>query len=138
MSPTYVVISALHPVIGNLYLEMVPASENGSDDAYQLTDCLYHADFIPNDWRVQKRKWGKEFLGHGSWDQHYIKQHLRRINWFDNEALKKLEARHSICLKDLACWVADVSRWQDIAVSGDKASNVQLMPSYTDHQVPNR
>ena len=119
MSSKNVVISAKHPVAGNLYLEMIPDSEVGFSDIYQITDSLFRADVLPSDWREQKRQWVKEFLGHGSWDVYYIKQHVNRINWFGNDSIKKIEVRHSLSIMELIEWVSDPGRWMDIAVEVD-------------------
>ncbi|MFZ6826212.1 hypothetical protein [Klebsiella pneumoniae] len=56
MSSKHVVISAKHPVAGYLYLEMIPDSEVGFSDIYQITDSLFRADVLPSDWREQKWK----------------------------------------------------------------------------------
>ncbi|UVW55761.1 hypothetical protein NYO12_29620 (plasmid) [Klebsiella variicola] len=99
MSSKYVVISAKHPVVGYLYLEMIPDSEVGFSDIYQITDSLFRADVLPCNWREHKRQWGKDFLGHGSWDVYYIKQHVNRINWFGNDSIKKLRSGTACQLK---------------------------------------
>lgn len=127
MRSKYVVISAKHPIAGNLYLEMIPDSEVGFSDIYQITDSLFRADVLPSDWREQKWKWGKEFLGHGSWDVYYIKQHVNRINWFDNDVIKTIEARNSLSIKELIDWVSDPGRWIDIAVEVDDSSGSRPM-----------
>ncbi|MEB5771418.1 hypothetical protein [Klebsiella pneumoniae] len=118
MSSKHVVISTKHPVAGYLYLEMIPDSEVGFSDIYQITDSLFRADVLPCDWREHKRQWGKDFLGHGSWDVYYIKQHVNRINWFDNDSIKKIKFRYSLSLKELIDWVSDPDHWIDIAVEG--------------------
>jgi hypothetical protein len=67
MSSKHVVISTKHPVAGYLYLEMIPDSEVGFSDIYQITDSLFRADVLPCDWREHKRQWGKDFwaMAHG-------------------------------------------------------------------------
>lgn len=49
MSSKHVVISTKHPVAGYLYLEMIPDSEVGFSDIYQITDSLFRADVLPCD-----------------------------------------------------------------------------------------
>ncbi|EIV6184143.1 hypothetical protein L9H89_003888 [Klebsiella aerogenes] len=127
MSSKNVVISAKHPVAGNLYLEMIPDSEVGFSDIYQITDSLFRADVLPSDWREQKRQWVKEFLGHGSWDVYYIKQHVNRINWFDNGDIKRIVVKHRLSIKELIDWVADPGRWKDITVDVDETSGSRPM-----------
>lgn len=127
MSSKYVVISAKHPVAGNLYLEMIPDSEVGFADIYQITNSIFRADVLPSDWREQKRKWGKAFLGCGSWDVYYIKQHVNRINWFDNDEIKRIVVRHSLSIKELNDWVAVPWRWKDVAVEVDDISGSRPM-----------
>lgn len=47
--------------------EMIPDSEVGFSDIYQITDSLFRADVLPCDWREHKRQWGKDFwaMAHG-------------------------------------------------------------------------
>lgn len=47
MSSKHVVISTKHPVAGYLYLEMIPDSEVGFSDIYQITDSLFVQTFCP-------------------------------------------------------------------------------------------
>ncbi|HBT2131917.1 hypothetical protein ACAF91_26315 (plasmid) [Klebsiella pneumoniae] len=127
MSSKHVVISTKHPVAGYLYLEMIPDSEVGFSDIYQITDSLFRADVLPCDWREHKRQWGKDFLGHGSWDVYYIKQHVNRINWFGNDSIKKIKVRYSLSIKELIDWVTDPDHWIDIAVEVDDTSGSRPM-----------
>lgn len=127
MSSKHVVISTKHPVAGYLYLEMIPDSEVGFSDIYQITDSLFRADVLPCDRREHKRQWGKDFLGHGSWDVYYIKQHVNRINWFGNDSIKKIKVRYSLSIKELIDWVSDPDHWIDIAVEVDDTSGSRPM-----------
>lgn len=106
---------------------MIPDSEVGFSDIYQITDSLFRADVLPSDWREQNRKWGNEFLGHGSWDVYYIKQHLNRINWFDNSVIKRIAARHNLFIKELIDWVDEPGHWKDISVDVDYTSGSRPM-----------
>ena len=41
-----VLLGAVHPVAGYLFLEVIPDSEVGFVDIYQLTDRLYVGDYL--------------------------------------------------------------------------------------------
>lgn len=41
-----VLLGAVHPVAGYLFLEVIPDSEVGYVDIYQLTDCLYVGNYL--------------------------------------------------------------------------------------------
>ncbi|MFZ6826211.1 hypothetical protein [Klebsiella pneumoniae] len=58
---------------------------------------------------------------------YYIKQHVNRINWFDNDVIKTIVARNSLSIKELIDWVSDPGRWIDIAVEVDDSSGSRPM-----------
>lgn len=45
MAQPMVLLGAAHPVAGYLFLEVIPDSEVGYVDIYQLTDSLYVGDY---------------------------------------------------------------------------------------------
>lgn len=109
-----VLLGAVHPVAGYLFLEVIPDSEVGYVDIYQLTDRLYAGDYLV----INNPEWRRRepaFDGR-PWDEWVIREHLSRIDWYSNDTIQRLCQRHNLSCADLHKWGEDVARWEDVPV----------------------
>lgn len=113
MTEQRVLLGAEHPEAGMLYLEVIPDSEVGFADIYQITDSLY-GNFLVNmapDWRLRE----PTFDGR-PWDEWVIRQHLSRIYWYSNDEIQEICQKHGLSCFDLERWGEDAGRWKDVPV----------------------
>lgn len=113
MTEQRVLLGAEHPVAGMLYLKVIPDSEVGYADIYQITGSLY-GNFLVSmapDWRRHE----PTFDGR-PWDEWVICQHLSRIDWYSNDEIREICHKHSLSCSDLERWGEDAGRWKDVPV----------------------
>ncbi|KMK84122.1 hypothetical protein KCO_08615 [Pectobacterium brasiliense ICMP 19477] len=117
MRNDFVVIGAIHPQIGCLFLERIPDSEVGYVDIYQITNLLSRADVRTAGWR--------EHLSYESppFDIRAISEHIHRIDWYDNSHVHDICWKNHIQIKELREWSLDVQRWKDIPVIAKRHGN---------------
>lgn len=113
MTHHQVIHGALHPVVGLLFLEVIPDSEVGFADIYQLTDSECR-DFLVK----QRAGWRRHAPASDgrAWDEWVINEHLSRINWYTNSEIQRICREHGLVCTELRRWAEDVSRWNDILV----------------------
>lgn len=93
---------------------MIPDSEVGYVDIYQLTDRLYVGDYLV----INNPEWRRRepaFDGR-PWDEWVIREHLSRIDWYSNDTILRLCQRHNLSCADLQKWGENVARWEDVPV----------------------
>lgn len=114
MAQPMVLLGAVHPVAGYLFLELIPDSEVGFADIYQLTDSLYCGDYLV----INKPEWRRREPAYDGqpWGEWVIREHLSRIDWYSNESLQRLCHKHNLSCSDLRKWGANLTRWVDIPV----------------------
>ncbi|CNI93529.1 hypothetical protein ACVSUC_20480 [Yersinia enterocolitica] len=116
---SFVVVGAEHPVAGTLYLQIIPDSEVGYSDIYQLSDWLGNADVRRSDWREHAIGKLTSSNAHSS-----LKWFIERIEWYQDEdeiALGTscrtcLAKKYGLTVMELKKWADDVLRWKDIPV----------------------
>ncbi|EGG9958590.1 hypothetical protein ID046_002246 [Salmonella enterica] len=116
-----VVLGAVHPVVGLLFMEVIPDSEVGYVDIYQLTDSLLVGDYLVINnpaWRQREPTFDGK-----AWDEWVISEHLSRIDWYSNEAIQRICREHNLSCSDLHRWAEDVTRWVNVPVMVDRDSN---------------
>lgn len=134
MAQPMVLLGAAHPVAGYLFLEVIPDSEVGYVDIYQLTDSLYVGDYLVinhRDWRRRE----PAFDGR-PWDEWVIRRHLSRIDWYSNNAIQRLCQRHNLSCADLHKWGENVARWKDVPVMVAREEDdvsITLLSGFTDN-----
>lgn len=114
MTQHMVLLGAVHPVAGYFFLEVIPDSEVGYVDIYQLTDRLYFSNYLV----INNPEWRRrEAVFDGRpWDEWVIREHLSRIDWYSNDSIQRLCQRHNLSCADLHKWVENVARWKDVPV----------------------
>lgn len=111
MDDSFVVLSAVHPVAGRLYLEVIEESSVGLPDVYLVTDNLARA-------RVEKAGWREMFDKSDDrerFSEWLIKRHLTAVEW-DGDSIARLAERHALTVSDLWQWCSAVQRWDDLPV----------------------
>ncbi|SMG60317.1 hypothetical protein [Cedecea sp. NFIX57] len=114
----HVVIGAEHPVVGPLYFELIPDSEAGPSDIYQLTDTLGRADVFDADWRAWSLPYTHESK-RPSYEDLVLAMHIEHIDWHDNTEIQRICQVHGLPVQDLRQWSQDLRRWKDIPVVAD-------------------
>lgn len=113
MAEKRVLLGAEHPEAGMLYLKIIPDSEVGYTDIYQITDSLF-GNFLVNhapDWRLREPTFDGRL-----WDEWVISEHLLRIEWFSNDEIQQICRKHGLSCADLERWGKDTERWKDVPV----------------------
>ncbi|MGX5056241.1 hypothetical protein ACWKX9_21640 [Enterobacter asburiae] len=111
----HVVIGAGHPVAGPLYFELIPDSEGGPSDIYQLTDTLRRADVFDADWRA----WSLPYTHESNripYEDIILSMYIEHIDWRDNAEIQRICRKHGLPVQELMLWSRDLSRWKDIPV----------------------
>lgn len=109
-----VVLGSVHPAAGLLLFEVIPDSQVGYADIYQLTDRFNCADFIEvksPDWRQHEQTFDGK-----AWDKWVIDNHLSRINWLSNDAIRRICMKHGLSCSNLMEWANNTMIWEDIPV----------------------
>ncbi|WP_409160578.1 hypothetical protein [Pectobacterium sp. B2J-2] len=111
MCKNFVVVGAIHPQIGCLFLERISDSNVGYVDIYQITDLLSRADVRRAGWR--------EYVSYENppFDIRAIREHISRIDWYDNSHVHDICWKNHLQIKELREWSLDILRWQDIPVT---------------------
>lgn len=113
MAEKRVLLGAEHPEAGMLYLKIIPDSEVGYTDIYQITDSLY-GNFLVNHapgWRLRE----PTFDGR-AWDEWVISEYLLRIHWYSNDEILRICRKYDLSCSDLERWGEDTGRWKDVPV----------------------
>lgn len=114
MAEQCVLLGAVHPEVGMLYLEVIPDSEVGYADIYQITDTIGTGDYLV----IMKPAWREHeptFDGK-QWDEWVIHTHLIRTHWYTNDEIQRICQKHSLSCAELQRWGENVSIWKDIPV----------------------
>lgn len=117
MDKNFVVVGAEHPVIGSIYLNVIPDSLVGFSDIHEITTRLTFADVWNSSWRQQSLLPKPESR---LYDESVLKTHMQQIDWHDNRAISQMCKEHNIQIDELHQWCLDLSRWKDIPVCVEK------------------
>ena len=117
MKEKQVVIGAEHPVVGMLYLQVIPDSEVGLVDIYRVTDSIFGGflEVYSHNWRLYKPEFYRD--KNRPWHETVIEQHISMIRWYEDKEVSRICAKHDVPCEDLHQWATDVHIWRDVPLT---------------------
>lgn len=117
LKETQVAIGAKHPVIGMLYLQVIPDGEVGLVDIYRVTDSISGGflEVYSHNWRLYKPEFYRD--KNRPWHETVIEQHISMIRWYEDKEVSRICAKHDVSCEALQQWAADVHIWRDVPLT---------------------